>query len=68
MKWALPGLQPPKVTEADTENEDETKDSSSSFCPSDFVLTAESLGLDPRFSVSSSCDSSQGRSVQQLID
>ncbi|XWS32950.1 hypothetical protein CRYUN_Cryun22dG0034800 [Craigia yunnanensis] len=60
MKWALPGLQPPKATEADTENEDETKDSSSSFCPSDFVLTAENLGLDPRFSVSSSCESSQG--------
>ncbi|XP_022750716.1 protein WVD2-like 4 [Durio zibethinus] len=60
-KWALPGLQPPKVTEADSENEDETKDSSSpSFCPSDFVLTPENLGLDPRFSVSSSWDSSQG--------
>ncbi|XVE83698.1 hypothetical protein DITRI_Ditri16bG0107500 [Diplodiscus trichospermus] len=62
IKWALPGLQPPKVIEVDTENEDETKDfsSASSFCPSDFVLTAENLGLDPRFSVSSSCDSSQG--------
>ncbi|XWS44377.1 hypothetical protein CRYUN_Cryun15aG0039800 [Craigia yunnanensis] len=61
MKWALPGLQPPKVTEAETENGEEAKDSSSSsFCPSDFVLTSENLGLDPRLSVSSSCDSSQG--------
>ncbi|XWS40973.1 hypothetical protein CRYUN_Cryun17cG0041200 [Craigia yunnanensis] len=60
MKWALPGLQPTKVPEADTENEDESKDYSSSFCPSDFVLTSENLGLDPRFSVSSSWDSSQG--------
>ncbi|XVF14373.1 hypothetical protein REPUB_Repub09cG0053300 [Reevesia pubescens] len=62
MKWALPGLQPLKVTEADADNEDdETKDSSSSsFCPSDYVLTAENLGLDRRFSVSSSGDSSQG--------
>ncbi|XVF58405.1 hypothetical protein PTKIN_Ptkin07bG0063500 [Pterospermum kingtungense] len=51
MKWSLPGLQPPKVL---TENEDETKDSSSSYCLSDFVLTAESLGLDRRFSGSSS--------------
>ncbi|XP_007032694.2 PREDICTED: uncharacterized protein LOC18601623 [Theobroma cacao] len=59
-KWALPGLQPPKVPEADIENENETKDSSPAFCPSDFVLTAENLGLDPRFSVSSSWDSSQG--------
>ncbi|KAA8530425.1 hypothetical protein F0562_005134 [Nyssa sinensis] len=45
MKWALPGLQP-KVPE--------TQVSSSSFCPSDFFLTSESLGL------SSSSDSSQG--------
>ncbi|OMO85897.1 TPX2 family protein [Corchorus olitorius] len=58
--WALPGLQPPKVPEADAENQDEINDSSSSFCPSDFVLTAENLGLDRRFSVSSSWDSSQG--------
>ncbi|OMO73256.1 TPX2 protein family [Corchorus capsularis] len=58
--WALPGLQPPKVPEADAENQDEVNDSSSSFCPSDFVLTAENLGLDRRFSVSSSWDSSQG--------
>ncbi|XP_022773750.1 protein WVD2-like 4 [Durio zibethinus] len=60
LKWALPGLQPPKVPEANIENEDESKDSSSSFCPSDFVLTAQNLGLDPRFSVSSSWDSSHG--------
>ncbi|KAL3526572.1 hypothetical protein ACH5RR_011228 [Cinchona calisaya] len=50
MKWALPGLQPPMVPQ--------TQVSSSSFCPSDFVLTSESLGLDTR--VSSSLDSSQG--------
>ncbi|KAE8706750.1 hypothetical protein F3Y22_tig00110388pilonHSYRG00191 [Hibiscus syriacus] len=59
LKWALPGLQPTNVTEGDAENDDET--SFSSFCPSDFVLTAENLGLDPRFSVSSSWDSSQER-------
>ncbi|KAK8653385.1 hypothetical protein V6N13_127391 [Hibiscus sabdariffa] len=58
LKWALPGLQPTNVTEGDAENDDET--SFSSFCPSDYVLTAENLGLDPRFSVSSSWDSSQG--------
>lgn len=53
MKWALPGLQDPTVPE--------TQVSSSSFCPSDFFLTSESLGLDSR--VSSSLDSSQGRLV-----
>ncbi|TYG52255.1 hypothetical protein E1A91_D09G011000v1 [Gossypium mustelinum] len=47
MKWGLPGLEPPKVTT-------ETRDS---FLPSEFVLTAENLGLDQRFSVSSSWDS-----------
>ncbi|PPD97067.1 hypothetical protein GOBAR_DD05927 [Gossypium barbadense] len=45
--WGLPGLEPPKVTT-------ETRDS---FLPSEFVLTAENLGLDQRFSVSSSWDS-----------
>ncbi|GLT36221.1 hypothetical protein SLA2020_106150 [Shorea laevis] len=50
IKWALPGLQPPT----------ETRFSSSSLCPSDLVLTAENLGLDSRFSVSSSWDSSHG--------
>ncbi|CAI9109799.1 OLC1v1009703C1 [Oldenlandia corymbosa var. corymbosa] len=49
-KWALPGLQSPSVPE--------TQVSSSSFCPSDFLLTSESLGLDSR--VNSSLDSSQG--------
>ncbi|XP_059670458.1 microtubule-destabilizing protein 60-like [Cornus florida] len=44
MEWALPGLQP-RVPE--------TQVSSSSFCPSDFFLTSESLGL------SASLDSSQ---------
>ncbi|XP_052190355.1 microtubule-destabilizing protein 60-like [Diospyros lotus] len=49
MKWALPGLHP-KVPE--------TQVSSSSFCPSDFFLTSENLGLDSR--VSSSLDSNHG--------
>ncbi|KAG2711012.1 hypothetical protein I3760_04G057600 [Carya illinoinensis] len=52
MKWALPGLQAPKVPE--------TQVSSSSFCPSDLFLTSENLGLDSPISVSSSWDSSQG--------
>ncbi|KAK9272328.1 hypothetical protein L1049_002699 [Liquidambar formosana] len=51
MKWALPGLQQPKVAE--------TRESLSSFCPSDLFLTSENLGLDSR-GVSSSWDSSQG--------
>jgi hypothetical protein len=58
MKWALPGLQVPKVAE--------TQFSSSSFCPSDLFLTSENLGLDSRISVSSSWDSSQGRWVYQF--
>ncbi|KAJ8549950.1 hypothetical protein K7X08_033657 [Anisodus acutangulus] len=49
-KWALPGLQPPKILE--------TRVSSSSFCPSDFFVTSESLGLDSRRA--SSLDSSHG--------
>lgn len=53
MKWALPGLQQPRVFE--------TQVSSSSFCPSDFFLTSENLGLDCR--VSSSLDSNHGRLV-----
>ncbi|KAK4279442.1 hypothetical protein QN277_011227 [Acacia crassicarpa] len=52
MKWALPGLQPPKKIGTD--------DPSSSFCPSQFILTSENLGLDPQISVSSSWDSSRG--------
>lgn len=56
MKWALPGLEFPKETEAEA--------SSSSFCPSGLLLTSENLGLDSRFvSVSSSWDSSRGRFV-----
>ncbi|KAH0998076.1 hypothetical protein GBA52_021940 [Prunus armeniaca] len=51
-KWALPGLQPPKVPEAQV--------LSSSFCPSDLFLTSENLGLDRRPSVSSSWDGSLG--------
>ncbi|XP_049382723.1 uncharacterized protein LOC125847062 isoform X1 [Solanum stenotomum] len=49
-KWALPGLQPPKIPE--------THVSSSSFCPSDFFLNSESLGLDSRRA--SSLDSNHG--------
>ncbi|KAL6952491.1 hypothetical protein U1Q18_050194, partial [Sarracenia purpurea var. burkii] len=51
MKWALPGLQQPKTLE--------TEISSSSFSPSDFFLTSESLGLGSR--LRSSLDSNQGR-------
>ncbi|KAF5748937.1 hypothetical protein HS088_TW04G00898 [Tripterygium wilfordii] len=52
-KWALPGLQPPpKVSE--------TQFSSSSFCPSEFTLSSENLGLGSRASLSSSWDSSRG--------
>ncbi|KAF5934067.1 hypothetical protein HYC85_030238 [Camellia sinensis] len=50
-KDALPGLQQPKVLE--------TLVSSSSFCPSDFFVTSESLRLDSH--VSSSLDGSHGR-------
>ncbi|RVW30426.1 Protein TPX2 [Vitis vinifera] len=50
MRWALPGLQQPKVSE--------TQASASSFCPSELLLTAEKLGLDSQ--VSSSWDSSNG--------
>lgn len=53
MKWALPGMQTSDVHEAQV--------SSSSFCPSELFLTSETLGLDPRASVSSSWDSSLGR-------
>ncbi|KAG5527619.1 hypothetical protein RHGRI_028516 [Rhododendron griersonianum] len=49
LKWALPGLQP---------RAPETRSSSSSFCPSDFFVTSESLGLDA--CVSSSLDSNHG--------
>lgn len=49
MKWALPGLQPPSEIE-----------DSSSFCPSQLILTSENLGLGPQISASSSWDSSRG--------
>ncbi|XP_070052188.1 microtubule-destabilizing protein 60-like isoform X1 [Nicotiana tomentosiformis] len=49
-KRALPGLQPSKIPA--------TQMSSSLFCPSDFFLTSESLGLDSRRA--SSLDSSHG--------
>lgn len=57
IKWALPGLQqPPKVSETQV---------SSSFSPSDFSLTSESLGLDSRHSYS--LGSSEGRLVTASI-
>ncbi|KAJ9173214.1 hypothetical protein P3X46_016376 [Hevea brasiliensis] len=70
-QWALPGLQHPKVPEIQTNYSctlpefqsskvAEMQDSPSSLCPSDLFLTSENLGLDPRLSVSSSSDSSQG--------
>ncbi|XP_047333700.1 uncharacterized protein LOC124937479 [Impatiens glandulifera] len=49
IRWALPGMQQPDVP---------LQLSSSSFCPSDFMVTSESLGLDSR--VSSSLNSIQG--------
>lgn len=53
VKWALPGLQPPRKA-----FETEVSCSCSSLCPSDLFLTSESLGLDPHVvsSSSSSCD------------
>ncbi|KAF7803058.1 Protein TPX2 [Senna tora] len=59
MKWALPGLQlRPSMAAHETEEV-----SSSSFCPSDLVLTFESLGLDPPISGSSSWDSNSHEST-----
>ncbi|XP_022993564.1 uncharacterized protein LOC111489526 isoform X2 [Cucurbita maxima] len=54
IKWALPGLPPPKVSEMQA--------SSSSFCPSELFFTSENLALDlpVSVSVSSSWDSSRG--------
>ncbi|OAY60242.1 uncharacterized protein LOC110622571 [Manihot esculenta] len=71
MQWALPGLQHPKLPDIQTNSScslsvfqsskvAEMQDSPSSLCPSDLLLTSENLGLDPRLSVSSSWDSSQG--------
>ncbi|KAF2313650.1 hypothetical protein GH714_012581 [Hevea brasiliensis] len=50
--FSLPEFQHSKMPES--------QDSPSSLCPSDLFLTSENLGLDPRFSVSSSWDSSKG--------
>ncbi|KAG7016114.1 Protein TPX2, partial [Cucurbita argyrosperma subsp. argyrosperma] len=52
IKWALPGLPPPKVSEM--------QGSSSSLCPSELFFTSENRALDPAASVSSSWDSSRG--------
>ncbi|KAJ6290393.1 hypothetical protein OIU78_026175 [Salix suchowensis] len=78
MQWALPGLQHPKVlpeTEYSSSSfslprfqpadVSETNVSSSSFCPSDFCLTSENLGLDSRISLSSSWDGSQGSNASR---
>ncbi|KAL5723089.1 hypothetical protein ACHQM5_006531 [Ranunculus cassubicifolius] len=53
MKWGfpLPGLQPPRVHQ-------DTESPLSSFAPSDFFFTSDSLGMDSR--VTSSLDSSRG--------
>ncbi|VVB14590.1 unnamed protein product [Arabis nemorensis] len=58
VKWeSLPGArQQPKFLEG----EKEQHPWSSSFSPSELVITAKSLGLDPNASVSSSWDSSHG--------
>ncbi|PIA63017.1 hypothetical protein AQUCO_00200795v1 [Aquilegia coerulea] len=50
MKWALPGMQPLKVSE--------TQGSFSSFSPSELFFTSDNFGMDSR--VSSSLDSSRG--------
>ena len=57
IKWALPGLQQPKISE--------TQASVSSFCPSELLLTAEELGSDSQ--VSSSRDISKGRLVNMNL-
>nr|CAN81183.1 hypothetical protein VITISV_010634 [Vitis vinifera] len=57
IKWALPGLQQPKISE--------TQASVSSFCPSELLLTAEELGSDSQ--VSSSRDISKGSIQVELL-
>ncbi|CAH9067700.1 unnamed protein product [Cuscuta europaea] len=57
LKWALPGLPPPNPHEAHA--------SSSSFCPSEYFLTSESLGLAPRLA---SSFSSQGSISSRTSD
>ncbi|KAG7550750.1 TPX2 C-terminal [Arabidopsis thaliana x Arabidopsis arenosa] len=57
VKWELPGLrEEPKFMEG----EKEQNPWSSSFCPSELVLTAKNLGLDSNASISSSWDSTRG--------
>ncbi|XLT77312.1 hypothetical protein HN873_033586, partial [Arachis hypogaea] len=56
MRWALPGLPLPNDA---TEITQEVS-GCSSFCPPQAILTSESLGLDPKASVSCSWDSSRG--------
>ncbi|KAK7273343.1 hypothetical protein RIF29_14392 [Crotalaria pallida] len=55
MKWPMAGLQFSRDLKTDE------KESCSSFCPPDSVLTSESLGLDQQASLSSSWDSSRIR-------
>ena len=53
MKWALPGLQQPKVSEAPK---------AYLFCPLDLLLTVEKLGLDSQVS-----SSGGGRRSQNML-
>ncbi|KAL1205897.1 Microtubule-destabilizing protein 60 [Cardamine amara subsp. amara] len=60
VKWELPGMrQEPKFLEG----EKKQHQWSSSFCPSELLLTAKNLGLDHNASVSSSWDSSRGSAL-----
>jgi len=47
--------------EGDDQKEEEEKESGSSFCATDLVLTSQNLGLDPHASISSSWDGYCGR-------
>ncbi|WCJ25620.1 TPX2 (targeting protein for Xklp2) protein family [Euphorbia peplus] len=70
MRWALPGFQQPDWPEIGSNSSSltgfhpykacEMNDSPSSLAPEDLFLNSENLGLDPRFSASSSWDGSQG--------
>lgn len=61
VKLELPGTRhQPKFLEG----EKDQHPWSTSFCPSELVLTAKNLGLDPNTAVSSSWDSSHGRFVR----
>ncbi|KAJ8750340.1 hypothetical protein K2173_014255 [Erythroxylum novogranatense] len=63
IQWALPGLHCPKLAETEVSSSPfslpEFESTSGEFCPSNLFLTSENLGLDSRFSISSSWDGSQ---------